>query len=98
MANSYFQFKHFIIHQDRCAMKVTTDACLFGAWVAEEINDEKLKIDNCLDIGAGSGLLSLMIAKKNQETGITGVEIDKNAGKQAKENIDASPWKDRIDI
>ena len=79
-------------------MKVTTDACLFGAWVAEEINNEELKINNCLDIGAGTGLLSLMIAQKNQETGITGVEIDEDAGKQAKENINASPWKARIDI
>jgi tRNA1Val (adenine37-N6)-methyltransferase len=79
-------------------MKVTTDACLFGAWVGEEINNEELKINNCLDIGAGTGLLSLMIAQKNQETGITGVEIDEDAGKQAKENINASPWKARIDI
>ena len=48
MPNSYFQFKQFTIHQNRCAMKVTTDACLFGAWVADEINNEELKINNIL--------------------------------------------------
>ena len=95
MANSYFQFKEFIIHQDKCAMKVTTDSCLFGAWVAREIKNEELIINNCLDIGTGTGLLALMIAQAN-ELNIEAVEIDKDAFEQALENIAASPWADRI--
>ena len=79
-------------------MKVTTDGCLFGGWVAEEIKNEKLKINNSLDIGTGTGLLSLILAQKNPAITIHAIEIDKDAGKQARENIDASPWKDRIDI
>lgn len=92
MPNPYFRFKQFTVFHDRCAMKVTTDACLFGAWCAEEIKNEELKIKNCLDVGTGSGLLSLMIAQKN-DVQIEAVEIDKNAAEQAKENVAQSPFK-----
>ena len=96
MSNSYFKFKQFIIHQDRCAMKVTTDACLFGAWAAEEIKNEKLKIKNALDIGSGTGLLSMMFEQKNNSSLIDAIEIDQEACEQAKENIAASSFSKKI--
>ena len=96
MANSYFQFKQFIIHQDACAMKVTTDSCLFGSMIGSLMNGSVVK--NVLDIGTGSGLLSLMIAQQFPAALIDAVEIDEAAANQAQENVLASPWKNQIRV
>ncbi|MBR5860123.1 MAG: methyltransferase [Bacteroidaceae bacterium] len=91
MSNSYFRFKQFTINQDKCAMKVGTDGCLLGGW----FNTTGCK--RILDIGCGSGLIALMAAQRCNAW-ITGIEIDNEAAVQATENVNNSPWKERIEV
>lgn len=91
MPNPYFQFKQFTIQHDQCAMKVCTDACILGAWFAEKISQES----SVLDIGAGSGLLTLMLAQKVKAQ-FDAIEKDAQSFKQMTENIERSKWKDTI--
>ena len=91
MSNSWFQFKQFTIHQDKSAMKVCTDSCVFGAIIPVQ------GVQSILDIGTGTGLLSLMLAQRS-EASIDAVEIDSDASAQALQNISESSWQDRITI
>ena len=91
MPNTFFKYKQFTIHQDKTAQKVCTDTSLFGALI--EPNNTR----NILDIGTGTGVLSLMIAQKT-EGEITAIEIEENAYHQALQNVSESSWKDRIEV
>ena len=77
-------------------MKVTTDGCLFGAWVADEIKKLRREPKRILDIGTGTGLLSLMIAQITTHSEITGVEINASAYEEATNNFRHSSWSNRL--
>ncbi|WP_445454876.1 tRNA1(Val) (adenine(37)-N6)-methyltransferase [Flavobacterium sp. 25HG05S-40] len=86
-----FQFKQFTIQQDRCAMKVGTDGVLLGAWCPVDNNPFSV-----LDIGAGTGILSLMLAQRTFAEQIDAIEIDEEAYEQCVENFENSSWRDRL--
>jgi len=86
-----FKFKQFTIQQDRCAMKIGTDGVLLGAWVSLVNNPESI-----LDIGAGTGIISLQLAQRSFAETIEAIEIDEGAFEQSVENFETSPWGDRL--
>lgn len=90
MANDYFQFRQFTVHQGRCAMKVGTDGTLLGAWARGGLT--------VLDIGTGTGLIALMMAQRFPEAQVVGVDIDPEAVAQARENVAMSPFASRIQL
>lgn len=91
MSKKPFKFKEFSIKQDRCAMKIGTDAVLLGAWTS--IKHQPFSI---LDIGSGTGVLSLMLAQRSHAEVIDALEIDENAYEQCVENFENSSWSDRL--
>ena len=86
-----FTFKQFSVNQDRCAMKIGTDGVLLGAWTPLTNNPY-----NVLDIGTGTGILSLMLAQRSNAEQIDAIEIDEDAYEQCVENFEASPWGDKL--
>lgn len=93
MSNDYFQFRQFVVHQQRCAMKVGTDGTLLGAWAAAPSGQCRI-----LDIGTGTGLIALMMAQRYPEAEVTGIDIDEDAVAQAVENVRLSPFSERVCI
>ncbi|RED44735.1 tRNA1(Val) (adenine(37)-N6)-methyltransferase [Seonamhaeicola aphaedonensis] len=91
MTNKPFHFKQFKIDQDRCAMKVGTDGVLLGAWATIENNPFSI-----LDIGAGTGIITLMLAQRSHAEIIDAIEIDDDAYEQCVNNFEQSPWGDRL--
>lgn len=89
--NNWFQFQQFKVIQEHAAMKIGTDSVILGAWCAAP--QEGL----ALDIGCGTGILSLMIAQRTQLS-IDAVEISEDACKDAARNFNECPWRSRIQL
>jgi len=85
-----FRFKQFAVLNDRTAMKVGTDGVLLGAWCPVA------GARHVLDVGTGCGVIALMIAQRNHEAVITGIDIDHDAVQEATLNFERSPWSDRL--
>jgi tRNA1Val (adenine37-N6)-methyltransferase len=92
MANSWFQFQQFRVQQDRCAMKISTDAVLLGSLT------QSSSPKHILDIGTGTGVIALMLAQRFPEAQVTALEIDAEAAAQAAENFKESPFAERMHL
>jgi len=91
MANDYFEFKQFTIHQEHAAFRITTDSVLLGAWADLD------GVRHILDVGTGTGILALMAAQRC-DASIVALEPDRNSFMQAGVNITASPWPGRTTL
>jgi tRNA1Val (adenine37-N6)-methyltransferase len=89
---STFNFKYFSIFQKNAAMKVGTDAMVLGALV-----ESKGKV-RMLDVGAGTGVLGLMLAQNNDSLNVDAVELDTLSANECKQNFEDSPWSDRLSV
>ncbi len=76
----------------RCAMKVGVDGVMLGAWA------DVRACRRILDVGTGSGLIALMLAQRARRAHIDAIDIDAEAALQARSNVEASPWADRISV
>ncbi|MEO6548434.1 MAG: methyltransferase [Ferruginibacter sp.] len=79
-------------------MKVCTDACIFGAFTAHWIVRNEMRVVSILDIGAGTGLLSLMLAQNQLAEKVEAVEMEEAAYNQAKQNFEDSSWREQLNI
>jgi tRNA1Val (adenine37-N6)-methyltransferase len=91
MSDNYFKFKQFTVHQEHAPFKITTDSVMLGAWADFE------GAKNSLDIGAGTGILSLMAAQRI-DAQIVALEPEPGSFIQAGLNIANSQWHDRITL
>ncbi|MCH7408782.1 methyltransferase [Belliella sp. DSM 111904] len=92
MKESGFRFKQFVVMQDQCGMKISTDAVLLGAIAGNEAHRK------VLDIGSGTGVISLMLAQRLPQVLVDAVEIDEKAYGQALENFQESPFSERMKL
>jgi tRNA1Val (adenine37-N6)-methyltransferase len=89
---STFEFKQFSLDHGNPGLKISTEACLFGAWASLHARG------SCLDIGTGCGLLASMMAQANTECSVKALEIHPEVALVASENFEQSPFKNRLQV
>lgn len=96
MANDWFRFRRFTVHQGLCAMKVGTDGVLLGAWA--RLSPTPQDPPRVLDVGTGTGLVALMLAQRHGEALVTAIDIEPGAAAQAAHNAALSPFAARVEV
>ncbi len=85
-----FHFRQFSLHHHRSTMKTGTDAVLLALWVPLE------GVGQALDIGTGSGIISLLLAARSEQVRVDAVDIDAASAEEAKENFEQSSFSGRL--
>lgn len=85
-----FKFKQFEIQQSKDVFRVGTDGVLLGA-LANIINAKKV-----LEVGTGTGLISLMLAQRNSSAEFLGIDINEEAANLTRLNFENSPFNLRL--
>ena len=94
-----FQFKQFFVDDSHSGMKVSTDAVLLGAWACRSAVAELLSnATKALDVGSGSGILSMIVAQRLPNVRVTAIDIDANTNVDARNNFAASPFANRLTV
>ena len=86
-----FTFKYFEVQQSKEVFRVGTDGVLLGALAGVE------NASRVLEIGTGTGLISLMLAQRNTNASFLGLDINANAAALTKTNFENSPYHSRLD-
>ena len=89
---SIFKFKQFEVDQTGCAMRINTDGVLVAA-MANHNRPGKI-----LDIGAGTGVIAMMLAQRFTEADVYAVEIDLQAAETAEKNFKNSVFSSRLHL
>lgn len=92
-----FRFRQFEVSNKLSAMKIGTDAVLLGAWAFEASGFGASSDLRALDIGCGTGVLSLMLAQRFTGMSVLGIDIDAEAAAEAAANFSRSPWAARLE-
>ena len=87
-----FRFQKFDIIQHENVFRVGTDGVLLGALCKVE-NAQRI-----LEVGTGTGLISLMLAQRNANAEITALDLNEDAVKLAQENFKNSPFSERLQV
>ena len=91
-SRSTFEFKQFSLNHGNPGLKISTEACLFGAWSSLKARGK------CLDIGTGCGLLASMITQAQPSSTVIALEIHPEVAKVASENFNRGPFKERLQV
>lgn len=90
--SNIFRFKQFHVDQSGCGMKINTDGVVLGAMAGAS------ELDKALDIGAGTGVISLMLAQRFPNMKVDAVEVDPSAAAAARANFASSPFSERLQL